>query len=285
MHSSLQASSTTVISALTLALQYKYMEQAFYTRGYATFNMTSGTSSDKFTAAEDGAVSLLRAHETAHVAVLAAAIGAGAPPAPAASSYDWTGGSGAGNGPFDQSMTTRSEFFKVAQLLEDTGVRALKGQLANLFGAPELTPFVQMHSTEGRHAAMVRMFRTTTGMPFTSYPQGSSIPPWPTSGTSIGPLVGNSFTTVRADSGKTQREIATLAYGPAGTPPPTYGAPPGKSVGEDNVIESSSFKTDAWVVNKSYPYALDIAYAYAFDEPMDSVRTLEFAAYFGVTAG
>jgi len=275
MHAStLQASSTDVAAALTVALKFKYAQQAFYTQGYTTFNATSGTSSDKFTAAEDNAVKIIRDQETAQIAVLASAIGAGAPSAPAPSSYDWTGGSGAGNGPFDQSMISRGEFFKVAQILEDTGVRAIKGQIPALFATPELTTLVQIHSTEGRHAAMVRMLRSPGG------PSYDTTPPWPGYGSfAIQEIIGWDIPGTPALSGQSQIDIMTLAYGPL-TPAAHYGEDPPKSPGEDNLIQSSSFYANKYV-NSTNDYTPP--YAIAFDEPMDATRALTVAAFFGVS--
>jgi rubrerythrin len=48
----------------------------------------------------------------------------------------------------------------LAQAFEDTGVRAYKGQAANLMSKPDLlTAALQIHSVEARHASEVRRLR------------------------------------------------------------------------------------------------------------------------------
>jgi hypothetical protein len=42
---------------------------------------------------------------------------------------------------------------------EDTGVRAYKGQAANLMSKPDLLTALQIHSVEARHASEVRRLR------------------------------------------------------------------------------------------------------------------------------
>ena len=47
----------------------------------------------------------------------------------------------------------------IAQLLEDTGVRAYKGRAGELLGTDLLTVALQIHSVEARHAAKIRVMR------------------------------------------------------------------------------------------------------------------------------
>jgi Ferritin-like domain len=47
----------------------------------------------------------------------------------------------------------------IAQLLEDTGVRAYKGRAGELLGTDLLTVALQIHSVEARHAAKIRSMR------------------------------------------------------------------------------------------------------------------------------
>ena len=52
----------------------------------------------------------------------------------------------------------------MAQAFEDTGVRAYKGQAANLITTPDLlTAALQIHSVEARHASEVRRLRGLKG--------------------------------------------------------------------------------------------------------------------------
>jgi hypothetical protein len=58
------------------------------------------------------------------------------------------------------SPFTDYQQFLLAQAFEDTGVRAYKGQAANLMSKPDLlTAALQIHSVEARHASEVRRLR------------------------------------------------------------------------------------------------------------------------------
>ena len=68
--------------------------------------------------------------------------------------FDFSGGKGSGNGPFANAFNDYSLFLAVAQTLEDTGVRAYKGQAGNLISSDDvLTAALRIHSVEARHAA------------------------------------------------------------------------------------------------------------------------------------
>ena len=72
--------------------------------------------------------------------------------------FDFTAG-----GAFADVFRNYQTFLAVSQALEDTGVRAYKGQAGNLKGnAKILTAALQIHSVEARHAAMVRRLRGET---------------------------------------------------------------------------------------------------------------------------
>lgn len=143
-------------SALQLAAKLEYLEAALYALGNAAF-------AQAFTPGEATAIAQILKHETAHVTLLKSALGSNAPAQPANTFYDFTAGSGTRNGPFAAVLTTKAEFFKVAQLLEDAGVRAYKGQLSNFAGdKANLTVAMQIHQVEARHAAMIRRLRSQT---------------------------------------------------------------------------------------------------------------------------
>ena len=112
-------------------------------------------------------------HEAAHVEFLKAQITAlgGAAATYTGAEFDFTGGNGAGiPGPFAAARTDLATLLAVAQLLEDTGVRAYKGQLGVLMADDTiLTAALRIHSVEGRHAARIRQLRNVTGLkPWTS---------------------------------------------------------------------------------------------------------------------
>jgi hypothetical protein len=107
----------------------------------------------------------IRAHEQAHVEFLRGALPllGGTPAAYTAGSFDFTGGSGEGNGPFAAMTAQAAVLMAAAQAFEDTGVRAYKGQAAALTpNKGVLTAALQIHSVEARHAAQIRRLRQQT---------------------------------------------------------------------------------------------------------------------------
>ncbi|CAN5831629.1 hypothetical protein BH23GEM9_BH23GEM9_30180 [soil metagenome] len=113
------------------------------------------------------AIQQLQKHEAQHVAFLVAN-GAQNVLQLDANSFDFTGARGAGNGPFARATLELPFLLLVAQAVEDTGVRAYKGQAPNLHAAGNtvvLEAALRIHSVEARHAAKIRRLRRTTGAP------------------------------------------------------------------------------------------------------------------------
>ena len=103
------------------------------------------------------ALTNIRDHELAHVNLLKGAItgSGGTPVSFTASQFDFTA-----KGNFNAVFTDYPTFLAVAQVFEDTGVRAYKGQAGNLMGSPGvLQTALQIHSVEARHAAHIREMR------------------------------------------------------------------------------------------------------------------------------
>jgi hypothetical protein len=136
--------------ALQLALTLEYLESAFYTQAVASPSLN-------IPASDLAAITLIRDHEADHVAFLTAAMNANGVAIPAMPEFDFSGGLGLE--PFNDYQT----FLAVAQAFEDTGVRAYKGQAGNLKGTAFLTPALQIHSVEARHASMIRRIRGQKG--------------------------------------------------------------------------------------------------------------------------
>ena len=91
------------------------------------------------------------------------------------------------NGPFKDAFTNYPLFLAVAQTFEDTGVRAYKGQAANLIANNDvLTAALQIHSVEARHASHIRQMRKA---------MGANVKPWITGKDTggIGSLVQASY--------------------------------------------------------------------------------------------
>ena len=139
------------------ALTLELLEADFYKKVVASplFNTAS--------AADQAAVRQILKHENSHVALLQAVV------------------TGIGGTPVKDITFKTTEFAKlgtfaaqlqVAQLLEDTGVRAYKGRAGDLLGIGDVTiggkvynpleTALQIHSVEARHASHIRYMRAQT---------------------------------------------------------------------------------------------------------------------------
>lgn len=149
----------TVLQVLNYALTLEYLEEEFYvtalSKGAALIPAGAATT----------AIQTIAAHETAHVRYLKLAITGLNGVSVAKPTFDFSGGSGSGNGPFKTAFTDYALFLAVAQTLEDTGVRAYKGRAAELVkGGDLLTAALNIHSVEARHASHIRQMRKANGV-------------------------------------------------------------------------------------------------------------------------
>ncbi len=146
----------TPIGALQLALTLEYLEAKFYNLGLQSGVIPTGGRDEKV-------FMQIALHENDHVTFLQNGLGANAVAEP---TFDFTVG-----GAFDPFNATGigneaayAQFLALAQAFEDTGVRAYKGQAANLISTPDLlTAALQIHSVEARHASEVRRLRGLRG--------------------------------------------------------------------------------------------------------------------------
>ena len=140
-----------ILDVLNFALTLEYLESEFYKQGVAAPGLIPvGTPAVN-------ALTKIRNDEVAHVAFLRTAITAsgGTPVTFTAANFDFTAG-----GAFPTVFSDYDVFLAVAQTFEDTGVRAYKGQAANLISSNDvLTAALQIHSVEARHAAHLRYMR------------------------------------------------------------------------------------------------------------------------------
>jgi len=142
-----------VVDILNFALTLEHLEAEFYVTGVGTSGLIPSDMRAPF--------DQIRKHEVAHVAFLRGVLGSAAIAKP---TFDFTGGSGSGNGPFADVFRNGQTFAAVAQAFEDTGVRAYKGQAANLMGHNDvLRAALRIHSVEARHASQVRRMRGQKG--------------------------------------------------------------------------------------------------------------------------
>ncbi len=144
-----QGGGTGILDVLNFALLLEYLENEFYMMG-----LDSVVKGKK----EEQVFMQIGKHERQHVEFLKTAIsGSGGTPIDKPK-FDFTVG-----GAFTP-FTDYTQFLVLAQAFEDTGVRAYKGQAANLISSDAvLTAALQIHSVEARHAAKVRMIRGDYG--------------------------------------------------------------------------------------------------------------------------
>ena len=131
----------------------------------------------------------IQKHEQQHTTFLrntAIPLFGGRPPSITANDFDFTGGNGSGTGPFAQATTDIDHLLIVAQAVEDTGVRAYKGQAGRLLingnnGADvALESALRIHSVEARHASKIRRIRRMrnpddTSLRYAGYVMGGGV--------------------------------------------------------------------------------------------------------------
>lgn len=161
------ASKQDALSILNFALTLEHLEFRFYQMGLDS-GVIASADMPVFTAIRD--------HELAHVQLLQEVIQSlgGTPVAEPA--FDFRGRDAGGNPIFPDPFAAGNYpiFMALSQGFEDTGVRAYKGQAANIVSSDAelentlLTTALQIHSVEARHAAQVRSMRELKGWITTS---------------------------------------------------------------------------------------------------------------------
>lgn len=165
-----QAVPAGVVAVLQYALTLEHFEYNFYKQGLLAAGLAIPAGAEK-TALEQ-----IRDSELKHVNFLKTVItAAGATPVNEKATYDFTA-----MGTFPTVFTNYATFLAVAQVLEDTGVRAYKGRAGELKGQKVyLTAALGIHAVEARHAAKIRFMRRMNG-------QAATIKPWITGGNDTG---------------------------------------------------------------------------------------------------
>jgi hypothetical protein len=182
-----------IVDALQFAFILENLENEFYRAvlgisAVAAQNELFAFVRGQMTGEERDAFRQIQKHEQQHVDHLRATLPAfgAAPPMLSASDFDFTGGNGrtGSAGPYAQ-VTRNFEFILLtAQLLEDTGVRAYKGQLGRFLvpGNPAadavLEDALRIHSVEARHASKIRRLRRArdlgnSALRFSGYVRGA----------------------------------------------------------------------------------------------------------------
>jgi rubrerythrin len=124
------------VKILNYALTLEYLEAAFYKQAVA--NLAYGTDPNLAKFAQTVAE-----HEATHVKFLKGALKSAAIKSP---KFD-----------FGMAVTDQKTFAATAQVLEETGVTAYLGQVANVFQGPVLTAASTIATVEARHAAWIRL--------------------------------------------------------------------------------------------------------------------------------
>ncbi|SNR43531.1 MULTISPECIES: ferritin-like domain-containing protein [Hymenobacter] len=169
----------TPLDVLTLALTLEYLENEFYSRALGLTPGGPANPTAFFVSAENkAAIETIQRHEQQHVTLLSRLIvdaGGTVPPAPR---FDFTGSkNGAQAAVFADVYTNLDTFLQVAQLLEDAGVRAYKGQVEFIQSYDSLLEAaLRTHSTEARHASHIRTMRRQRGANVKSWVSPSDTP-------------------------------------------------------------------------------------------------------------
>lgn len=216
-------SGTDIVAVLNFALTLEHMEAAFYAQGMAKSGLVTDTAYIK----------QIGTDEANHVTFLTSVIKSlNGTPVDAKSSYDFTVG-----GAFPTVFTDYSVFLAVAETLEDTGVRAYKGQAGYLQGNQTiLTAALGIHAVEARHASAIRYLRMV---------KGAAVMPWITSTAALS-----------NDSG-----IAAVNANYAGATPENTTMQGGVDITQLPSVESSSSTSVATATA-------------AFDEPLTTAEVL-----------
>ncbi|NEU09479.1 ferritin-like domain-containing protein [Flavihumibacter sp. R14] len=181
-----QSTNPEVEAVLQFALTLEYLEAEFYT-------LALGSPALIPQGAALNAITTIRDQEDKHVSFLKTTLeGLGKTPV-SKPEFDFSGGKGTGQGAFPSVFTNYDTFLSLAQTFEDTGVRAYKGQAAELLGAGEvLTSILKIHSVEARHASHIRQMR---------HAGGANVKPWITGKENdIGAAVQSSYDGEEADT-------------------------------------------------------------------------------------
>lgn len=161
-----------IVDVLRFAFILENLENEFYkavlgTSAVAAQNNAFATVRAQIPDAARQAIQQIQKHEQQHVDFLKAVIPqfGGAVVTITGNDFDFTGGNGAGNGPFIRATTELDFLLLATQAFEDTGVRAYKGQAGRLLingnnnADVALESALRIHSVEARHASKIRRIR------------------------------------------------------------------------------------------------------------------------------
>lgn len=170
-----------ISDVLQFALKLEYIEMELYRMAVAATEVTPPATQliQNKTGLELPAIKMIWGHEIMHFGFLRNILVGMGQPIPTMPKLDFTGGKGSSSGPFAQVFSDYGTFLAVAQMLEDTGVRAYIGQMTTLkINNDLLQSAMRIHTIEARHSAHIRTMRSQTPGPLAD---GQNIKPWITS--------------------------------------------------------------------------------------------------------
>ncbi|SNC75366.1 Ferritin-like domain-containing protein [Hymenobacter gelipurpurascens] len=164
----------TVLDVLKLGLTLSQLENELYSRALGLSNADAflGTAENK------AAIQTMQLHEQQHIALFTRLIQNSGGTLDAVPRFDFTGSkNGTQATLFPDVFTNFDTFLKVAQLLEDAGVRAYKGQVEYIqYDNYLLETALRVHSTEARHSSHIRTMRRQRGATVKSWVSPSDTP-------------------------------------------------------------------------------------------------------------
>jgi hypothetical protein len=267
-----------VQAVLTLALQLEYLEYHFYNTGLSISGLIPSQ--------ETNAITTIRNDEAGHINTLRAVLGSAAPAPYLVTDFDYSGGSGTGNGPMKNALIPNAQgntngalYFAAGQAFSDTGQRAYKGGAPVLNTASTkdiLEAALNIHSVEARHNSHFRTVRRAINANTLGSATAAAVAPYDTAPKSWINLV-DSGGPIAPDGSKP----ASKVYGPGNpaTPPTDPKAADTYYPGDDNVSQAGVNLT---TLNAAYSPSL---VSEAFDEPLDADTVKTIALMFTSTAG
>jgi hypothetical protein len=162
-----------ILGVLQFAFLLENLENEFYkavlgTSAVAAQNNAFNAVRGQIPAGVRAAIQLIQRHEQQHVDFIRATIQrvGGTAPNITANDFDFTGGNGSNHGPFVAATTNLDVLLLATQAIEDTGVRAYKGQIplllnntGNATADLVLESACRIETVEGRHASKIRRIR------------------------------------------------------------------------------------------------------------------------------
>lgn len=163
---------TTTFAALRLGLLLTYLQSELYTRVLTKPDAFFGAATTK------AAIQTMLGHEQQLITLLEGVLRNSGGTVPAKPAFDFTGSkNGRQAAIFPDVFDNFDTFLQVAQLIEDAGVRAYKGQVEFLMADNYLLETaLRIHATQARHAAHVRTLRRQRGAQVKSWSSPSDAP-------------------------------------------------------------------------------------------------------------